>query len=361
MTTRAVFLLEQHIGHRTYSENLKHAVNADARIVPTWVPITYSQTNGFYERLTFLPNNVRGTLRGRAQAQAGLNCVHDVAFFNTQVPAALAGAKIFDRPFIISTDITPLQYDRMGKLYGHRADRLAFLRDYKHRTNVRVFRNAARIAPWSSWVAQSLVEEYGVDAKRIEVVPPGIDLERWMPSTKKFDDGKLHILFVGGDLYRKGGKVLLDAFAQLRREYGAHLELDMVTRSPSPQAENVVGVHNLQANDPRLIELYRQCDFFVLPTEAEAFGIAAIEASAAGLPVIASQVGGLVDVVDDGVTGFLVPPGDVNALAEKMRWLIENANAREKMGRAARQRAEEKFDAHKNGEHLVEILLRAAK
>jgi len=361
MKTRAVFLLEQHIGHRTYAENLKHAVNADPRIAPTWIPITYSQPNGFYERLKFLPDNLRGTLRGRAQARAGLDHAYDVAFFNTQVPAALAGEKIFRAPYIISTDITPLQYDRMGKLYGHHTDRFELLRAYKHRANVRVFRNAARLAPWSSWVAQSLVDEYGADAPRIEVVPPGIDLEVWSPSAQKFDDGKLHILFVGGDLYRKGGAILLDAFAQLRREYGARIELDMVTRSPAPHAAQVVGVHNLQANDPRLIELYRQSDFFVLPTEAEAFGIAAIEASAAGLPVIASNVGGLADVVEDGATGFLIPPSNVNALAEKMRWLIENENARVNLGRAARQRAEQKFDAHKNGERLVEILLQAAK
>ena len=358
---RAVFLLEQQIGHRTYAENLKRAVSADARIVPTWVPITYAQPGGFWERLTFLPAHWRGTLRGRAQARAGLAQPYAVAFCNTQVPAALAGAKIFRQPYVVSTDITPAQYDRMGERYGHRADRLAILRAYKHCANMRVFQNAARVLPWSTWVAESLVAEYGVDAARIEVAPPGVDVEQWSPRAEKPGDGRLRLLFVGGDLYRKGGATLLAAFAELQRVRGDQVELHMVTRSPAPQAGGVIGHYDLQANDPRLVALYQQCDVFVLPTEAEAFGIAAIEASATGLPVIATRVGGLPDVVRDGETGFLINPGDTRDLVARINILADDVALRQRLGAAARAHAVEKFNATKNAARIVEILLQAGK
>jgi glycosyltransferase involved in cell wall biosynthesis len=348
--------MEQHIGHRTYAKNLRLAVKASA-LQSHWVDVTYFQAGGFYERLNFLPANVRGTLRGRAQTRAGLNRAYDVAFFNTQVPAALAGGMVFRKPYILSTDITPIQYDAMGARYNHRTDRFAPLRWYKHRVNVKLFRDAARLVPWSHWVNQSLIDDYGVDAARIEVIPPGVDLATWFPKPRTLENKPTRVLFVGGDLYRKGGATLLQAFEYFSR---AEMELWMVTRSPAPQMEGVRGIHNLQANDPRLIEIYQACDFFVLPTDAEAFGIAAVEASAVSLPIIVSALGGLVDVVEDGVTGFAIQPGDVRALVESMRALMNDPARRARMGNAARARVEAKFDAHKNSARIVELLTQVA-
>ena len=354
--------MEQHIGHRTFAQNLHRYVATDMRIRGAWVPITYHQPNGMWERMSFLPANMRGTLRGRAQARNALAQAYDVAFFNTQVPAALAGDLIFSKPYVLSTDITPVQYDRIGERYGHAAERLGLLRNYKHRVNMRVFHHAACIAPWSTWAAQSLIEEYHVDPSRIQIVPPGVDMSIWKPREKKFDDGKLHILFVGGDLERKGGMDLLQAFDIFRRKMpNIPAQLDMVTRSPSPQAPDVTGYHNLQANDPRLIELYQKSDFFVLPSRAEAFGIAAIEASAVGLPLITTQVGGLSDVTSHGKTGFLIPPGDIETLVDRMVILANDSALRNQMGQAARLRALAKFDAEKNAARIVEMILKASQ
>lgn len=89
---------------------------------------------------------------------------------------------------------------------------------------------------------------------------------------------------------------------------------------------------------------------------AEAFGIAAVEATALGLPVIATKVGGLVDIVSEGESGFLIPPGDSQKLSEKLRLLVDNASLRTQFGQAARERAIMYFDARKNAARMAEIL-----
>jgi glycosyltransferase involved in cell wall biosynthesis len=89
--------------------------------------------------------------------------------------------------------------------------------------------------------------------------------------------------------------------------------------------------------------LLAAADAFVLPSRSEAFPNGAIEAMAAGLPVVASAVGGLLDLIDDGRTGRLVPPGDPEALAAALRTLIEHPAEAAAMGRAARDVARGRY------------------
>ncbi len=86
-------------------------------------------------------------------------------------------------------------------------------------------------------------------------------------------------------------------------------------------------------------ELLRCSDVFVFPSQVESFGLAALEASACGLPVVASDVGGLPEVIEDGVSGLLFPPRDVDALAERVRRLADAPAVRRRMGEAGRERA----------------------
>jgi glycosyltransferase involved in cell wall biosynthesis len=179
-----------------------------------------------------------------------------------------------------------------------------------------------------------------------------VDLRHWQPGPASVS-GPVRILFVGGDLYRKGGELLLEAF---RRLPPGSAELALVTRTPLAPAEGLRIYHDLQPNSAELIALYQSSQVFVLPTYAEAFGIAAVEASAAGLAVIASRVGGLTDIVQDGETGFLIPPGDGDSLAERLARLVKDPSLRQRFGRAARARAEARFDARKNAARLANIL-----
>ena len=91
-----------------------------------------------------------------------------------------------------------------------------------------------------------------------------------------------------------------------------------------------------------LADEYRSADIFVMPSSYEGFGIAYLEAMAYGLPVIASAAGGAVEIVEEGVNGFLVIPGDSATLATRLTSLATDAGMRLQMGLAARQR----FDRH---------------
>ncbi|MCA9922314.1 MAG: glycosyltransferase family 4 protein, partial [Anaerolineales bacterium] len=298
----AAFFMEQHIGHRTFYENVRGFIDLAPDIAAYWTEITYFERDGWWERLPLLSSHVRGTLRGRAQVRHGLQRYPaDVTLFNTHVPAALAGSLNKRRPYVICTDITPRQYDRMAAHYNHKPDKGGPLATYKHAVNLRMMRDAARVLPWSTWARTSLLQDYGVSPDRVEVIPPGVDIAIWQPKLRGDENGRsVKILFVGGDFYRKGGHVLLQAFRALPP---GTAELHLVTRTSIAEEEWVHVYPNLRPNDPELVALYQSCDVFALPTEAEAFGIAAVEAGAVGLPVITTAVGGLTDIVVNGETG----------------------------------------------------------
>jgi glycosyltransferase involved in cell wall biosynthesis len=206
-------------------------------------------------------------------------------------------------------------------------------------------------------VKGSLIGDYGVAPERVEVLPPGVDVFTWRPGPRR-TDGRLRVLFVGGDFYRKGGEAVLAAFHRLPP---ASTELMLVTRTAVPPSEGVFVFPDMQPNSAELIALYQSCDVFVLPSHAEAFGIAAVEASAVGLPVVATAVGGLTDIVADGETGFLIQPGDAETLARHLRRLAEDAGLRTRLGQAARQRAEARFDARTNARRLGALLCQASE
>jgi glycosyltransferase involved in cell wall biosynthesis len=349
---RVTFVLERHLGHQTFADNLRTHVVTDDTVHGTFVDVTYAATTAFWERLP-ISDQVRGALRGRRQVRTGVqDSDGHVTFFNTQVPAVLGGHVARRGPYVLCTDITPVQYDGMATAYRHEPDTGGPVAAVKHAVNRRVFRQAAHVVAWSSWVRDSLIADYQVGPRHASVIPPGVDVSRWTPRGERHA-GPLRILFVGGDLHRKGGGTLLSAFAALPP---GTAELTLVTRSPDPGIPGVRVERGLTPNAPALIELYRSSDVFVLPTEAEAFGIAAIEAAAAGLPVIATPVGGLRDIVVEGETGYLISPTDVDALCHHLWRLAADEHLRARLGTAARARALGHFDAGRNARAIVDLL-----
>lgn len=341
---------EQHLGHRTYAENLRSAVTDHPDIRATWVPVEYGSIPSWIDRVP-LPRSVGAAVAGRREVRLGLRSMPaDVHLFNTQVPAVLGGGLARSRPYVVITDVTPVQYDRIADGYGHRADRAGPLRWWKHRVNRRVFTDAAWCVGWSSWVAASFVEDYGVDPSRTAVIPPGVDTELWHPPAERNRPGT-RILFVGGELERKGGDLLVESLSSLPSD----VELWLVTKTPFSGSERVRVFDDLVPNDPRLVELFRSSDVFAIPSRAETFGIAAVEASAMGLPVVASDVGGFADIVVDGETGLVVEPGDLASLTGALRRLVDDPRLRRGMGEAARRRAVERFDARTNAGRLFDL------
>jgi glycosyltransferase involved in cell wall biosynthesis len=100
--------------------------------------------------------------------------------------------------------------------------------------------------------------------------------------------------------------------------------------------QGLVERHPLQERRQLYDRIYPMADAFVMPTHAEGFGFTNIEAMSFGLPVISSRIGAITEVIDDGVTGVLVQPGDVSALSLAMERLIADRSLAHSMGRAAR-------------------------
>ena len=178
----------------------------------------------------------------------------------------------------------------------------------------------------------------------VHVVPGGVDIERFRysePPRKGARDMK-YILMSGrvGD-ERKGVHVLRRAAKILRAErddFRVWVTHDDVTINDDVM--EAVGWHS----HDRLVDLYSRSDICVAPSLwAEPFGMVAVEAMASGRPVVASNVGGLADSVVNGETGFLVPAGDPEALAEKLRALLDDADLRIEIGRRGRARVEDNF------------------
>jgi colanic acid/amylovoran biosynthesis glycosyltransferase len=113
--------------------------------------------------------------------------------------------------------------------------------------------------------------------------------------------------------------------------------------------------------EEEIIELYAKAHIFILAGVVasdgaeEAQGVVLLEAQAAGIAVIATRVGGIPESVSDGKSGILVPPRNVEALAEKLSYLIEHPETRLELGRAGRTHVEANFDSDKLNDRLVEI------
>jgi len=98
-------------------------------------------------------------------------------------------------------------------------------------------------------------------------------------------------------------------------------------------------------------------DIFALSCDTEGFGFAALEAMAAGLPVVATQVGALVELIEPGETGLLVPRGDARALAEALLTLLKDQGLAARLGAGGRARAERDFSAARTAQRVSEVYL----
>jgi glycosyltransferase involved in cell wall biosynthesis len=141
-------------------------------------------------------------------------------------------------------------------------------------------------------------------------------------------------------------QVKLDAEERVRalsRFYGSEGYLaPLLARLPSQVAGRVR--HRAWVDHAEIPSLYRSSAMLVLPSVCEEpFGMPLVEAMASGLPVVATRVGGIPEVVEDGVTGLLVPPEDPVALAEAIARLLDDREYAAALGAAGRRRAEERF------------------
>jgi glycosyltransferase involved in cell wall biosynthesis len=168
-------------------------------------------------------------------------------------------------------------------------------------------------------------------ARDVRVIPSGVDLPPAPPEPEKEAEPP-EVLFVGRLSHEKGILELVEAARGLPLVAAG----DGPLRTRVPQALGWVAHRDLE-------RLYRRAAVVCCPSRREGFGVACAEAMAHGKPVVASAVGGLLDLVVDGETGLLVPPGEVDALRAALERLLADRDLRRRLGAAARERAREHF------------------
>lgn len=349
------FIIEQVLGHITHTRNLQQNVPDDPQIHAHWGPVAYEMP-GVAGRIPLYKSNwtLRGGVRARqAVAAIARKTALDALFFHTQVPATLSLDWLRRIPSIISLDATPRQYNALAG-YNTQTSSLKSVELVKWRLARASFAAARHLVTWSEWAKDGLIKEYDVPAEKITVIPPGVNTTDWTrPAGMLRNDGPVKILFVGGDLERKGGFLMIAAFRELRA-LGA--ELHIATRDPVPDEPGIIVHHGLQPNTPELKRLYHESDIFCLPTLGDCLPMVLSEASAAGLPSVTTQLAAIPEVVRDGETGLLVPVGDGAALKDALKQLIEDAELRRRLGAAAVSYVAEHYDARRNALDLMALI-----
>lgn len=208
-----------------------------------------------------------------------------------------------------------------------------------------------------------LVDLYGAGPERVLLIPPGVDARRFSPGDGEATRGRLGLdgarvaLFAGRLQPVKGPDLAISAVAEAVQLGGAVCEeLTLLVVGGPSGPEGALEVGRLQelgrslgiearvrflppVPHEEMADLYRAADVVVVPSRTESFGLAALEAQACGIPVVASNVGGLRTVVSDGRSGFLVPPGDVSMLARRIVEILGDDALRSRLSVAARARA----------------------
>jgi starch synthase len=218
---------------------------------------------------------------------------------------------------------------------------------------------AAHVCARSALVRASVCADYGVDPSRVSAIGGGVNLTLPITLSPRRAAGEVTAFFIGKDFYRKGGDLLLRAFASVRQTL-PHARLVCLTGDFPRRDLPVGGVEFVSPTWERasIEALYRRADLFVLPARLETWGDVLLEAAAFGLPCIGVTGQPMQEIIEDGVTGCLVPPDDVPALAAAMVRLMRDDALRVRFGQAAAKRVASEYTWDHVAERLVPIVTR---
>ena len=208
----------------------------------------------------------------------------------------------------------------------------------------------------SNYLKQATIDHFEFD--RIEVIPNFVCPDVYKPKIdcdlREFltPDGSPVLVHVSNFRAVKRPVDCIEIFARVLKQTKARLVMvgDGSERTNCVHRARSLGIADdclFVGKQPNIVDYLCASDVLLLPSEQESFGLAALEAMACELPVIASRVGGLPEVVDDGETGFLSPVGDVDKMADDAVRLLTDRKFRRQMGRAARASAIERYSSHK--------------
>jgi glycosyltransferase involved in cell wall biosynthesis len=255
---------------------------------------------------------------------------------------------IHDKPWVVTLDSPAmLTCFRIIDAKGFTYCRYPKLTEFVLRKLV-LSKNCRKLLPFSKKAKEELLMYFRVPEEKIEIIPPSIRVPQ--RPTKKRSDDKITILFVGRQFYRKGGRVVLDLFEKLSERYD-NIYLVLKTRTPRSamipedldRIEKNERVSWISTHTHEIESLYLNANIFVLPTMTDFLPLVILEAMSFALPVIATNVYAIPEMIEDGKTGYIVSKGDVEVFEERLTSLIESRSLREKMGMAGRERVKKNF------------------
>jgi glycosyltransferase involved in cell wall biosynthesis len=230
------------------------------------------------------------------------------------------------------------------------------------RMQTRVARRLERIVTVSESSRHDIVKDHGVDARRLQVVPVGVDpdLFRPIPGIERVA-GRL-VTTASADVTMKGLRYLLEAVAKLRTERDVSLVVIGRPKEGGRSAETIerLGLTDVVSfvtgvSDQRIYELYSEAELAIVPSLYEGFSLPAIEAMSCGVPLVSTTGGALPEVVGaDGDTALLVAPGDSEALAAKIRMALDDPELRAAVGARGRERVIDNWSWRHTAERTLE-------
>ena len=206
------------------------------------------------------------------------------------------------------------------------------------------------LAVTSQWTKQSLLE-HGIAERRILLTPLGVDTNHYAPLPPLLNQGRgrgwgelFRVVYVGQICLRKGIPYLLEAWRKLQLKHAELLlvgdlvgEMQTILQHARRQSPTIT----VQPHTPDAAQFYQQASVAILPTLEDGFGLVVLEAMACGIPVIITEHTGAKDCVRPNRDGFLIPPYNMEAIADTLRYCYEHRAQLRTMGRQARQQAEQ--------------------
>jgi glycogen(starch) synthase len=218
-------------------------------------------------------------------------------------------------------------------------------------------------------MSDEITELFGPGLAETIVIRNGIDAARWPFAERRPRTGPAELLYVGRLEYEKGVHDLIAALPRIRRTNpgttltiaGEGTQQDwLVEQARKHRVFKATRYVGHLGHDELLTALHR-ADAAVLPSHYEPFGLAALEAAAAGTPLVTSNIGGLGEAVINGQTGVSCPPCDVPALASAVRTVLDDPAAAQRRARAARERLTADFDWQTVAKETAQVYVAAKR
>lgn len=229
--------------------------------------------------------------------------------------------------------------DSFMRTYSSKLQNIHYQTDLKWFTKKAV-NLASEITAVSHFTADLVKRELGVNQK-IRVIYNGIDETLFTPVKKLAAQRQIKVLFSGNLSRRKGAQWLLPILKKLNPNISIYYTSGLRNVKELSVHPRLINIGRVDYAD--MPALYQSADMLLFPTVREGFGLAAAEAMACGLPVVATDCSALPELIDNGKGGFLSGIGEIDDFAEKINLLAENSNLRKEMGEYNREKVERMF------------------